>query len=173
MSRATLHGFDREGQIYNIADYNNAWYGAIIVWMEMAKKYGIPNGEEVIFNNVVAEKVWGLSKDKNTTKADRITMMTTFDRFIVYKQDFPDLIAAMKESASWLPAHCHVIKEANDIEKLLSDENITAIAWTQTSVSDCWGSGEYDENEDQIPYNLNEHNKHYNLFEVLRNDYHE
>lgn len=169
MSRATLHGFGRDGEIYSINDYPNAWHGAIIVWMEMAKKYGIPNAEAVLYDNAVADKVWGLpSTNKNMTEADRITMMTTFDRFIVYKQDFPALIAAMKASAAWLPEHCHIIKEANDIEKLLDDDNLTAVAWTQTSVADCWGSGEFDENEESVPYNLNKHTKHHDLFASLR-----
>lgn len=171
MSRAILHGFNREGEIYTIAEYNNAWHGAVLVWVNMATKYGIPNGEAVIYDENVSKQVWALPKNcKHMTEADRITMMTTFDRFIVYKQDFPALITAMRESASWLPEHCHIIKEANDIEKHMNDEDLIAVAWTQTSVADCWGSGEFDENEESVPYNLNKHNKHHDLFRSLRED---
>jgi len=169
MSYTTLHGFNKDGEIYNINEYNNAWHGAIIVWMEMAKKYGIPKGEEIVFNDAVAKQIWGLPfKNEDMTEADRITMITTFDRFVVYKQDFPALITAMKESATWLPPHCHIVKEAEDVEKVMNDEDLIAVAWTQTSVADCWGSGEFDENEESVPYNLNKHTKHINLFESLK-----
>jgi hypothetical protein len=168
MSCATLHGFNRDGIIYSINDYRNAWHGAMLVWMEMAKKYGIPNGERITYDEKVANQVWSLPKNKDMTEADRITLMTTFDHFIVYKQDFPALIAAMKESATWLPENCHIIKQAEDVEKAINDEDLIAVAWTQTSVADCWGSGQYDEHGESVPYNLNKHTQHKNLFEILK-----
>lgn len=169
MSRATLHAFRNDGEISNFAEYKNAHLGAVIVWTKMGEKYGVPNAETMIFNDAVAQKIWNLGRDEKVAEHDRITLVTTFDRVIVYAKDFPRLVAAMRESAKWLPPHCHISAQADDIEKIIelnrtSTDSTIAIAWTQTSVADCWGSGEFDEEEGQVPYNLNKHTLHWDMF---------
>jgi len=50
---------------------------------------------------------------------DRITLATTFDRFVVYSKDFKRLVDALRQSSIWLPEQCHIRKQADDIEKII------------------------------------------------------
>lgn len=179
MSYATLHAFKQDGDISEYAEYKNAWHGAMLVWNSMAERYNTPF-------NLIDEKsmkaLWGLAGDSKVPLHDRITLSTTFDRKVAYAKDFPRLIAAMKESAKWLPPHCHIFKQAADIEKIMVESpDIVAVAWTGTSVADCWSSGEYrdryeedingqsQEWEEEVPYNLNRHTNHKDMFAGLSN----
>jgi hypothetical protein len=162
MSQTILHGFDKNGEIFEINAYGNAWHGAILMWMKMGEKYNIPDVLAMIVNEKISKKIWGLASDPKVAESDRITMMTTFDRCVVGAKDFNRLIKALRESAQWLPPYCHISKQANDIENL---KDIIAVGWTQTSVvDDIWSSRECKDDE-EIPYNLNKHNLHFNLFE--------
>ena len=168
MSYTILHGFREDGEICHINEYKNAHLGAFLVWMETGKKYGIKDVETMLLNEAKSKEVWGLARDKNVAVADRITMISTFDRCVVFSKDFNRLITALRESAKWLPERCHISKQADDIEKAT---NVIAVGWTQTSVaSDVWSSNEMHirigfEIEEEAPYNLHKHNRHFDLFE--------
>ena len=177
MSYTTLYAFKQDGSIETHAEYKNAWHGAMIVWNSMAERYNTPF-------NLIDEKsmlaLWALAGDKKVPLHDRITLATTFDRKVVYSKDFQRLVAAMKESAKWLPEHCHIGKQVADIEKIMElTPDIIAVGWNQTSVVDSWSSGEYrntyeedingqsSEEEEEVPYNLHKHKRHEDMFACL------
>jgi hypothetical protein len=160
MSYTTLHGFDKNGDIYDIKDYKNAHIYSMLIWVKFGEKYGILNPAMMLVNDDIAKAIWGLAKDEKVPEYDQITMKTTFDRALVYKKDFPKLVAAMRESAKWLPSHCHITEMANDIEVLQTDEKVEAIGWNGTSVVRVWDSGEDGD------YNLNKHKGHFDMFET-------
>ncbi len=185
MSYATMFAFRQDGDFETFAEYKNAWHGAMLIWNSMAERYHTPF-------NLIDEKsmnaLWGLVDNPKIPIHDRITLCTTFDRMVVYAGDFPRLVAALRESAKWIPQHCHITKIANDIEKIMelnakcSDHtlHIIGVAWNCTSVVDTWETGEIrmrketdekgrvDEYEEYVPYNINTHNKHHNLFESVQ-----
>jgi hypothetical protein len=184
MSYATLYGFGQDGEFGVFAEYKNAWHGAMLIWNSMAERYHTPF-------NLIDEKsmkaLWNLADDPKVPIHDRITLATTFDRMVVYAGDFPRLVAALRESAKWMPAHCHITNQANDIEKIMElndkcsnpDLHIIGVAWNATSVVDTWETGEIrmrketdekgrvDEYEESVPYNVNIHKRHHNLFEGM------
>lgn len=166
MSRTTLHGFTKDGDIYNIEEYGNAHLFCVLVWIEMGKKYGIKDPSMFLLDEAKAKEIWALAKGKDVPTHDRITMMTTFDRCMVLAKDFDRVAAALKESSKWLPPHCHTNKMAEDIEKLDKDK-VYAIGWNGTSVVRVWDTEEWKDDDDYVPYNLFKHNKHFNLFEHL------
>lgn len=185
MSCATLYVFRMDGEFETYNEYRNSWHGAMLIWNNMAEKYGTPF-------NLLDEKsmkgLWGLADDPKVPLHDRITLATTFDRFVVYSGDFQKLVEALRESAKWMPAHCHINKQADDVEKIMEsnakcsnpDLHIIGIAWNATSVVDTWETGEtrmhketdekgrVDEFEVSVPYNINVHKKHHNLFEEVK-----
>lgn len=178
MSYTTLYSFKQDGEISEYAEYKNAWHGAMLVWNSMAERYNTPFN---LIDGKSMKALWALAGDSKVPLHDRITLATTFDRYMVYASDFPRLVAAMKESAKWLPAHCHINKQAADIEKIMNCFVSIAVCWNQTSVMDTWGSGEYrntyeedingqsSEEEEEVPYNLSKHKLHHNLFEEVNN----
>lgn len=184
MSCATLFAFRQDGEFEEFNEYKNAYHGAMLIWMKMGERYNVPC-------NLMDEKgmkaLWGLADNPKVPMHDRITLCTTFDRVVAYSGDFPRLVAALRESAKWMPAHCHITKQADDIEKIMelnakcSDPtlHIIGVAWNATSVVDTWETGEtrmrqetdekgrVDEYEESVPYNINIHKRHHNLFEGL------
>jgi len=185
MSCTTLCAFRPDGDLEYFAEYKNAWHGAMIVWNSMAEKYNTPFN---LMNEESMKALWKLADNPAVPLHDRITLATTYDKFVVYSGDFQRLVAAMRESAKWLPAHCHITKQADDIEKIMElnakcsnpDLHIIAVGWNQTSVVDVWETGksrkaiELDENgrdeeyEQEVPYNLNTDEGHHNLFEEVK-----
>lgn len=176
MSYTTLYVFRKDGELETYAEYKNAWHGAMLVWNGMAERYNAPFS---LIDEKSMQALWDLAGDKKVAEHDRITLATTFDRKVVYTGGFPRLVAAMKEAAKWLPEHCHINKQVADIEKIMADKAIIAVCWNQTSVVDAWGSGEYRdsyeedingqscEEEEEVPYNLNRHKLHENLFDCI------
>jgi len=178
MSCTTLYTFGKDGEISEHAEYGNAWHGAMLVWNSFAERYNTPFS---LINEKSMQALWDLAGNSKVPLHDRITLATIFDRYVVYTSNFPRLIAAMKESAKWLPAHCHISKQIADIEKIMeSNPDLIAVGWNQTSVVDTWSSGEYrntyeedingqsSEEEEEVPYNLNKHKLHHNLFEKVK-----
>lgn len=185
MSYATMFAFRQDGDFETFAEYKNAYHGAMLIWMSMGERYRKPCN---LMNDAAMEALWGLAGNPNIPIHDRITLATTFDRMVVYSGDFPRLVAALRESAKWIPQHCHITKIANDIEKIMelnakcSDPtlHIIGVAWNATSVVDTWETGEtrvrketdengrVDEYEEWVPYNINIHKRHHNLFESVQ-----
>lgn len=185
MSYTTLYSFRQNGEISEYAEYKNAWHGAMLVWNSMAERYNTPFS---LMDEKSMQALWGLAGDSKVPLYDRITLATTFDRYVVHAADFKQLRDALRETAKWLPSHCHINKQSDDIEKIMelnlkcSDPNLRVIAvgWNATSVVDTWSSGEYrntyeedingqsSEEEEEVPYNLNKHKLHHNLFEEVK-----
>ncbi len=167
MSYMTLHGFDKNGDIFNIKDYKNAHLYHMLIWLKMGEKYGIDNPISMMMNEDKSKEIWGLSKDKRVSLCDRITMTSTFDKVLVNEKDFGRLVNALKESAKWLPSNCHISELATDIENL---KDVPAIGWNGTSVVRIWDSGEWKDEDEYVPYNLNKHTGHFDLFEDLEGE---
>jgi hypothetical protein len=169
MSRTTLYVVRENGDIESHQDFSNAHRGAMLVWIKLGEKYGIPDPMMLLLNEEKSKQVWGLAKRSDVSEADQITMKTTFDRVLVASEDFPKLVSAMRESAKTLPDHCSISEQADAIEKLIGDTTVVAVGWNQTSVTQAW-EDYYDDAAEN--YNLTRANKHWYMFrdEVARTD---
>jgi hypothetical protein len=185
MSYTTMFAFRQDGEFEPFAEYKNSWHGAMLIWNSMAERYETPFN---LIDEKSMEALWSLADDPKVPLHDRITLGTTFDRFVVYAGDFTQLRDALRESAKWMPSHCHINKQSDDIEKIMElnlkcsnpDLHIIGVAWNQNSVVDTWETGEtrmrkehdekgrIDEYEEQVPYNINTHKRHHNLFEEVK-----
>ena len=183
MSSTLLLAVRGDGELAPYANYKNAWHGAMLIWVKFAERYNTPflmGSENVAF--------WKLADDPKVPFFDRVTLATTYDRVVVYSGDFKRLVEALRQSSIWLPEHCHIRKQADDIEKIIELNSkcsepelcIVGVAWNQTSVVDTWETGEtrtaYETDENgrreeylqEVPYNIYSMNKHHNLFEEVK-----
>ena len=193
MCYTEIFGFDKEGIAYKKAEIRNAWRGGMAVWEILEERYLPPYIPEYIihckwyypnmdYDEIVSRngfkpvrtlslsddkgmrEVWNLYENDNVSDTDKIALATTFDRVVVKKEYFQQIIDAFEsfEGETSLKEQTSVIRE------MLSDDNCIAVGWNQTSVNgDTWANyGGYDEETDEcIPYNLHSMDKHWFLFE--------
>jgi len=183
MSYTELFTFNKKGNAESLGEVGNAYRGAMAVWMEVEKRYlpkFIPEWAKRIgdvnkdysrttdFGGNGIQEIWDLYKNPDVTMVDKIALGSTFDKVVVNKEDFPELIKAFKS----FEGKTSLKEQAELIEGILDDEDVIAIAWNQTSVNaDKWSNfGEYDEEtEESSPYNVLEMEDHFNLFEDIKN----
>jgi hypothetical protein len=164
MSYTTLFIIKPDGEFKAAATFGNAHRSAMLVWLELAKKYGIADATTMLFDEKKAGEIWNIGRRADVEECDRITMLTTFDAMVVKKQHLKKVVDAMRECAQKsLPDHSSISQQADEIEKLL-DDNIFGIAWNQTSVCSSW-DGYYDANTES--YNLNNAKTHRIMFEEV------
>ena len=60
-----------------------------------------------------------------------------------------------------------VSKQVDILKNMLEDENTIGVAWQQTTTSDSTWLPEFDDDDNEIVYNINEQSKHWNLFDDL------
>jgi hypothetical protein len=136
MSYTAMLMFGKDGTLREGYHYPNSWYSAMLIWFQMGERYKdeFPFG----MDKEAEMKAWWerMSTNLNIPYHDRITLGTTYDRAVVMKKDVPDLIVAFKETAKWLPKHCHIHGMINDLLDL-DLEDITGVCWWQTSTIPC------------------------------------
>lgn len=166
MSYTELFGFDRKGNAYPQAEVENAWRGAMAIWNIMEKRHLPPAPYSRLMNPVEAKKIWGLYADKRVPMHERIVLLSTMDKCLVKKEDFPRLIEAFRkfEGDTSLP------EQADILETMMADDDCIAVGWNQTTVSASHWS-RYDEDaDDEIPYNCLTGEDHFWLFDDLEVD---
>jgi hypothetical protein len=187
MSYTEIYKFNKEGNAECFAEVRNAFRGAMAIWMSVERRYlpdyipswaiGYPSGETPTEHTRVADmmgeglkEIWALFENSKVSEVDKIVLGSTFDNVIVMKKDLPILIKAFRE----FEGETSLKKQADLIEEVFkNDQDLLAIGWDQTSVNgDAWQSDEtvLDENNIEIysPYNLLKHNKHWDLFNEIK-----
>lgn len=166
MSYTEIYGFNRDGNAYDQAQVQNAWRGAMAIWRIMEERHLPPVPYSRLMNPVEARAVWRLYADKSVPMHERIVLLSTMDKCLVKKEDFPRLIEAFRkfEGDTSLP------EQADILEAMLENEDCIAVGWNQTSVTATpWWS--YDEETDEeIPYNCLTGSDHFWLFDDLGGD---
>jgi hypothetical protein len=185
LSYTEIVSFDENGIAKDEYEIKNAWRGAMAIWQILEKKYlgeHIPNWAKnseiefrINFPNGLSrccgsdckamKEIWDLYNLETTSDNDKIVLFSTFDKSIVKKKYF-DLFINVFELKEYKETS---LKEQAEIIKQLNDnENVSAIAWNQTSVcQNRWICFEYDEEKDKpIPYNFNKQKDHY-FFEII------
>lgn len=167
MSRTELYIVKNTGELELYKEFGNSHRGASLLWHNLGKKY---LGGLKWHNKKEMEKLWRLDQDPRISREEKILLISTFDHFLIKKENLPKLIEACEkvyfEDIGHFKDYPEVMKE---IMKL---EDIIAIAWNQTSVS----SGVWDVYEmcptcehDTLhrDYNILKDKDHQFLFEYL------
>lgn len=193
MSYTEMVSFNKEGIAEDYADIKNAFRGAHAIWGIVEKRYLpifrpsyvpkwiededlesylkyrpsrlIPTlNQEEHLNNM--KEIWNLFHSDKVSRVDKIVLGTTFDKVLVKREDFKELIDAFNS----FEGETSLKDQAEVIEKMMEDENIIAVGWNQNSVtSNQWICAEYDEeNEETIPYNCLTGENHFWLFDDIK-----
>lgn len=103
---------------------------------------------------------------------DRIVLFTTFDNCLVKKEDIPRVIEALRAfEGDDHKGETNLGEQADILQTIYDDPETIAVGWNQTSVTvESWENiGGYDEEKDEaIPYNCLTGDKHYWLFDELK-----
>lgn len=176
MSYTELYNIDKKGDVKQFIELENAFRGAMSIWMRLEEKYLEPlpptyertvstavKKNHRVFDMIGIREIWALFYDEKVSRADKIVLGSTFDGVIVLKENFSELLEAMTA----------FIKECNTtsldeqikvIKKLDKKEDSIGICWNQTSVNGGNWEERYDEKDNPIPYNININIDHWNLF---------
>lgn len=178
MSYTEIYSFNKKGNAEFLGETKNSWRGAMAIWEILEKKYleplPKPNWMTIeryneggysrtsLSDNGLAP-IWALYDSDKIDKIYKIVLGTTFDYYIVMKENINEVIEAFEN----FKGETSLKEQAIIISEILDDPDVIAIGWNQTSVNgDNWTNYNYDEViDDHIPYNLYDQNEHYNLFE--------
>lgn len=142
MSHSRLFFFDKNNEIIEVKELQNAWGGAAYIWDCLYNKY-LKNPDKEYDNwlsSVMKEpnKLWNLVDDERLPMFAKVCLMYTFDRIIVKKENFVKLSQDFDEFVKFFPPNnkiCHL----PTISQLLKEnfpENISFMATWQTSCSE-------------------------------------
>lgn len=176
MSVNRMFVIDKSGDVRDGFEYQNAFHGAMLIWLEMGQKYGVVNRSNpvalgaMLLDEDGMKPVWALAKDPKVEFHDRVTMATTFDRAMVKSEHFPQLVDCLRKSAVWLPKHCHVARMADDLESL---KESLGVCWQQTSAAEnLWLEKVSEDEETGEPeyrrYNIFKDSNHWSIFDDPR-----
>lgn len=183
--------FKKDGKAEGYIDIKNAFRGAMAIWTIIEEKYlptfrpsfvpeYISNIEEYLgfkpsriiptFNEEEHIKnmheIWDLFNSDKVNKIDRIVLGTTFDRVLVKRENFEELISAFENFNS----DTSLKEQAGVIKGMLKNKEIIAVGWNQTSIcSNQWIQHKYNEENDEYePYNCLTGENHFWLFDGLK-----
>lgn len=170
MSHTELYRVRADGLIEPADRFGSAWHGAPIVWGKLAEKYLGRNSAAWMLDPRLLRRLWGLADDPAVSRAERITLLSTFDRVLCEAARFSELNWAfdefLKEHDPLGRSHCSLMAQAIVIlRQTWSYPGVLGVGWRQTSVTDCpWVVYDEETDEDR-PYDINRDKGHWWLFE--------
>lgn len=170
MSTTEIYAFNKKWEPFLLWDVKNSHRSAPAIWDYMEKKYLPPYTPDFAkdyiglkpwhFSRMVSfwsdptwmYDVWNLFDRKDIPEDERIVLWSTFDDSVVLRKDIKRLIKAFNE----FEGESSVKDQAEIIKLALSNKDIIAIAWNQTSLNQTrWYYGGWlDENDEELPYNI-------------------
>jgi len=161
MSYTTIYATPEIGEMYEVADFKNAFRSAFLVWDQLSEKY-LGSGVAPRMGSLEKmQEVWDIAKRRDIPVHHRIVMMMTFDKVVVKAKNFNRLIKAIGDYAAEFDPGT-LLDQAGKIKELQNDESVYAICWNQTSVSyPFWCVG------DARMYDLSRDSGHWFLFDEL------
>lgn len=176
MSCTEIYKFNRQGDAHLYGEVQNAWRGAMAIWLALEEKYlppyesewmgsGSPSRVFTMMPETMKE-IWNLCESDKVTRSEKICLHTTFDKCLIHKEDIPEVVKAFRE----FKGETSLNEQADILEKLANDDDCIAVGWNQTScTTPSWEdyNGYDDENDIPIPYNCITGEEHYWLFDDL------
>ncbi|MFB9992042.1 hypothetical protein ACFFLM_08725 [Deinococcus oregonensis] len=133
MSHTELTALDAAGQAVQSIQIQNAFRGAMHVWMTMAKELSL--SPVVVFDPTTAHQVLDVWKVPDAPTYLQITMLSTFDNMLVRRSELVEVAQAFQEF-SRMHAPGSLLEQAAALEELSHLEQIHAVGWCHTSVID-------------------------------------
>jgi hypothetical protein len=184
MSHTEIYAFGPDGKPYDThVDIKNPFRGAMAIWNILEERYlpSLPKpswefgaGPKYYSRTIIAmmgidkmDEIWQLVNDERLSRTEKIVLASTLDKVLVKGEDIPELLTAFREfdGDTNLPA------QADGIEILLKEYDVTAIGFNQTSVNSCrWVNYEMGEDEEFTPYNYLECSDHWWLFDQFKEE---
>lgn len=168
MSEMEIYGVRPNGDVTRAFELPNAWLGAALVWTELGNKYLGPydprtelerlrrEGKEESFDPFGWVRTWDLADSPKLTDAEWCVLTTTFDHFIVPKEQFEYVAKCFEEFHKEFPkSHYH--KLAYLISKFDALGYIGYCVNATSVNANPWWVREGDEGR---PYNIYKDNTH-------------
>lgn len=165
MSYTTMYAVPESGEIYEVADFKNAFRSAFLAWDQLSQRYLGKGVALKMASGKGMQEVWDISKNQQVSIAHRVVMMMTFDKVMVKRENFERLASAIDEYARMFDAGT-LTEQASKIRELLQDETVFAVCWNQTSVSYPVWCIDTDNDEGRM-YDLSRDSDHWFLFDKL------
>lgn len=159
MSRTTLYGSNKEGELLVIDEYNNSHRSAAMLWGWICVKGGLSTSPY----SSDWDKIWRTDGFAESLPEDEWwVLMSTYDRFVLPRKHRLKMAESMRSVHLKLEAW----KEENHVsssfeaqaEDLEEDKDSPFFAWNQTSVGEAWPEIEDGEDENgwetYRPHNL-------------------
>jgi hypothetical protein len=167
MSYTELFLVPERGEVYCVAEFKNAFRGAMMVWGQMGSYYLALGSLELMLQDNM-QRVWNLWKNDCVPLSDRIVMGATFDRVMVRRENIPRLVNAIRDYATRFDPG-HLLDQVEKLLELANDSECFAVCWNQTSVNaDAWyvQTDELDKYDDHIyrMYDVSRDTGHWFLF---------
>jgi hypothetical protein len=133
-------------------------------WSYMGKKYLNRDPWGVLMDH---RPVWNLWKTHPILRHEAIVLLSTFDYVMVRRKNLELLLAAFM-FVSLLPGQILFMEQLDYLRELIrrDDQQVAAICWTQTTITDMWMVFEEDNDEYRM-YNTAIDNDHWFLFDKL------
>lgn len=186
MSATEIYGFDQDGDAHPVGEVQNAWRGAMAIWAEVERRYlpeyipewakGMPNDFiqrfhkdgfsrlSDVLNLDAMKEILELFEKNEISLVNKIVLGTTFDHVVVKREDMPRLMEAFRA----FEGNTSLKEQADIIQAMYESGEWVAVAWNQTSVNaDTWDQFDFDEDKAE-PYNLNRFDKHWFLFDGIK-----
>lgn len=187
MSQTEIVAFNKGGEAIHFGNVENAFRGAMAIWKKLEEKYldtyrpnylpahipvekieeylGFKPSRTGAMDEQAMKEIWSLYSREEVSIADKIVLGTTFDRALVKRENFEEVIAAFLS----FEGETSLKEQAEQLKEMLLDETIIAAGWNQTSVTqNQWTCADYDEENDvEVPYNCLKNTNHFWLFDDI------
>jgi len=149
--------FDKMGNAELYAEIENAWRGAMAVWMKLNHKY---IHRQFSFSKECMKNVWNLAGNKDVSIADKVVLFTTFDRYIIKKEDIPTVVECFKQKGY---KDTSLSEQAEVIQSLYENDDCIAVGWNQNSIN----YNTWDTFHNGKPYNIFKGKEHHYIFDEI------
>lgn len=142
MSRTELYIIKKDGYLELYEVLENSYRGAFLFWYNLWNwKHKTKEDYSYIYNNKKQERLWEFERDSNIPIELRILFISTFDKFIIKKDNFKKYIDAINKvlEEEYFEDNGHFEEYSNVLEKLIKRKDILGVCWNQTDTnSDSW-----------------------------------
>lgn len=172
MSYCSIITFE-DGKAHAALDFSNSWGGAAYIWNALFERY-LKDPERPYDNwlsrGMQDRSLWDLADREDLEIFERSVHVSTFDLAIVRRENFrryaDDLLLFLERYPVPGKSVCHLPQWAKRIREFDEKPEIEAVGFHHTSVTQSpWF--QFDENDEILPYDLNERDDHQEIYDRL------
>lgn len=126
MSYSTLYGINSKNKLIELKTYQNSHLACFPAWNYLEQKYF------GTFPSLTKPKCWDLEKKDVDIPSEYMVLLSSFDGYIIQKENLPDIISLLKEQEDVIPDFSRL----QMLEDALSNEMYGCFFITATSLAD-------------------------------------